>query len=112
MIEYYSTKGRAIMDNKNEVLKGLYDLKASISGEIFELENKLYLLRSSLEEVNSEICKVGGHSFDVWEQVINPNWLNGEDDDNIYCYRRKCIICGEEETTLKKPTIKIRSKNN
>ena len=58
------------MENKNKIIKGLFDIKTSLSSEIFELENKLYLLRSSLEDINDEICKVGGHSFAGWKIVI------------------------------------------
>ena len=64
MIEYYSMKGKVIMNNKNEVLKGLYDLKSSITGEIFEYENKIALLNESLLYVESEISRVSGLSFD------------------------------------------------
>lgn len=64
MIEYYSMKGKVIMNNKNEVLKGLYDLRSSITGEIFEYENKIALLNESLLYVESEISRVSGLSFD------------------------------------------------
>lgn len=66
------------MENKDDILKGLYGIKEELSKEIFELENKLYLTRCSLEDINDEICKVGGHSFAGWKQVINPNWINDE----------------------------------
>ena len=52
------------MNNKNEVLKGLYDLRSSITGEIFEYENKIALLNESLLYVESEISRVSGLSFD------------------------------------------------
>ena len=52
------------MNNKNEVLKGLYDLRSSITGEIFEYENKIALLNESLLYVESEISSVSGLSFD------------------------------------------------
>lgn len=64
MIEYYSMKGKVIMDNKNGVLKGLYDLRTSITGEIFEYENKIALLNESLLYVESEISRVSSLSFD------------------------------------------------
>ena len=63
------------MENKDDILKGLYGIKEELSKEIFELENKLYLTRCSLDDINDEICKVGGHSFAGWKQVINPNWM-------------------------------------
>ena len=47
------------MENKDDILKGLYGIKEELSKEIFELENKLYLTRCSLEDINDEICKVG-----------------------------------------------------
>lgn len=98
------------MENKNEIIKGLFDIKASLSSEIFELENKLYLLRSSLEDINNEICKVGGHSFDGWKQAINPNWINDENSNKVYCYKRICSICGKEEIAFDINDTKIRSK--
>lgn len=52
------------MNNKNEVLKGLYDLRSSITGEIFEYENKIALLNESLLYVESEISRVSSFSFD------------------------------------------------
>ena len=52
------------MNNKNEVLKGLYDLRSSIAGEIFEYENKIALLNESLLYVESEISRVSSLSFD------------------------------------------------
>lgn len=52
------------MNNKNKVLKGLYDLKSSIMGEIFEYENKIALLNESLLYVESEISRVSSFSFD------------------------------------------------
>lgn len=52
------------MNNKNEVLKGLYDLRSSITGEIFEYENKIALLNESLLYVESEISRVSSLSFD------------------------------------------------
>lgn len=52
------------MNNKNEVLKGLYDLRSSITGEIFEYENKIALLNESLLYVESEISRVSILSFD------------------------------------------------
>lgn len=54
------------MENKDDILKGLYGIKEELSKEIFELENKLYLTRCSLDDINDEICKVGGHSFAGW----------------------------------------------
>ena len=33
------------MENKNKIIKGLFDIKTSLSSEIFELENKLYVGR-------------------------------------------------------------------
>ena len=98
------------MENKNEVIKGLFDIKASLSSEIFELENKLYLLRSSLEDINNEICRVGGHSFGEWKQTINPNWINDENSNKVYCYKRVCSICGKEEITFNINDKKVRSK--
>lgn len=52
------------MNNKNEVLKGLYDLRSSITGEIFEYENKIALLNESLLYVESEISRVSSFGFD------------------------------------------------
>ncbi len=100
------------MDNRDKIIKDLYELKSSISSEIFELENKLYLLRDSLDDINNEICKAAGHSFSDWKQVINPDWLNNTDDENIdmYCYKRKCSVCGKEEITFDKATPKIRGR--
>lgn len=105
-----STKGRNIMENKNEIIKGLFDIKASLSSEIFELENKLYLLRSSLKDINNEICRVGGHSFGKWKQAINPDWINDENSNKVYCYRRVCSICGKKEITFDINDTKVRSK--
>lgn len=98
------------MENENKIIKGLFDIKTSLSSEIFELENKLYLLRSSLEDINDEICKVGGHSFDGWKQAINPNWINDENSNKVYYYKRICSICGKEEITFDINDTKIRSK--
>lgn len=98
------------MENKNKIIKGLFDIKASLSSEIFELENKLYLLRSSLEDINNEICRVGDHSFGEWKQAINPNWINDENSNKVYCYKRVCSICGKEEITFDINDTKIRSK--
>lgn len=98
------------MENKNKIIKGLFDIKTSLSSEIFELENKLYLLRSSLEDINDEICKVGGHSFGDWKQVINPNWINDENGNKVYCYKRVCSICGREEIAFDINDTKILSK--
>ena len=98
------------MENKNKIIKGLFDIKASLSSEIFELENKLYLLRSSLEDINNEICRVGEHSFGEWKQAINPNWINDENSNKVYCYKRVCSICGKEEITFDINDTKIRSK--
>ena len=98
------------MENKNEIIKGLFDIKASLSSEIFELENKLYLLRSSLEDINNEICRVGGHSFGKWKQAINPDWINDENSNKVYCYRRVCSICGKEEIVFDINDTKILSK--
>lgn len=58
------------MENKDDILKGLYGIKEELSKEIFELENKLYLTRCSLDDINDEICKIGGHCFGDWKQVI------------------------------------------
>lgn len=96
------------MENKNEVLKGLYDLKSNLEGERFELENKLYLINCSLEDVNKEICKIGGHSFDSWKQKLNPEWLNNDDCNTVFCYSRKCAICGKEEISYKKPKVLVK----
>lgn len=52
------------MNNKNEVLKNLYDLRASITGEIIEYENKIALLKESLEYIDGEISRVSSLSFD------------------------------------------------
>ena len=98
------------MENKDDILKGLYGIKEELSKEIFELENKLYLLRSSLEDINDEICKVGGHSFAEWKQVINPNWINDENSNKVYCYKRVCSICGKEEIAFDINDTKILSK--
>ena len=98
------------MENKKKIIKGLFYIKTSLSSEIFELENKLYLLRSSLEDINDEICKVGGHSFDGWKQAINPNWINDENSNKVYCYKRICSICGKEEIAFDINDTKIRSK--
>lgn len=98
------------MENKNKIIKGLFDIKTSLSSEIFELENKLYLLRSSLEDINNEICRVGDHSFGEWKQAINPNWINDENSNKVYCYKRVCSICGKEEITFDINDTKIRSK--
>lgn len=98
------------MENKNKIIKGLFDIKTSLSSEIFELENKLYLLRSSLEDINNEICRVGDHSFGEWKQVINPNWINDENSNKVYCYKRVCSICGKEEIAFDINDTKIRSK--
>ncbi|MGM9876673.1 MAG: hypothetical protein ACI310_05555 [Bacilli bacterium] len=62
------------MNNKNEVLKGLYDLKSSITGEIFECENKIALLNESLLYVESEISRVSSLDFDG--ENINSGFLN------------------------------------
>lgn len=94
-----------MMENINEVLKGLYDLKSNLEGEKFELENKLYLVNCSLEDINKEICKVGGHSFDSWKQKLNPEWLNTDDCNTVFCYSRKCVVCGKEEISYKKPKV-------
>lgn len=96
------------MENINEVLKGLCDLKSNLEGEKFELENKLYLVNCSLEDINKEICKVGGHSFDSWRQRFNPEWLSSDDCNDVYCYARKCAICGKEEITKNKPKVLTR----
>lgn len=98
------------MENKNKIIKGLFDIKTSLSSEIFELENKLYLLRSSLEDINNEICRVGDHSFGEWKQAINPNWINDENSNKVYCYKRVCSICGKEEIAFDINDTKIRSK--
>lgn len=100
------------MDNRDKIIKDLYELKSSISSEIFELENKLYLLRDSLDDINNEICKAAGHSFSDWKQAINSAWLNNTNDENIdmYCYKRKCSVCGKVEITYSAPDTKIRSK--
>ena len=98
------------MENKNEIIKGLFDIKTSLSSEIFELENKLYLLRCSLEDINNEICKVDGHSFGEWKQTINPNWINDENSNKVYCYKRVCSICGKEELTFDIENTKTRVK--
>ena len=98
------------MENKDDILKGLYGIKEELSKEIFELENKLYLTRCSLDDINDEICKVGGHSFDVWKQVINPNWINDEKSNKVYCYKRVWGICGKEEIAYSATDTKIRSK--
>ena len=95
------------MENKSEIIKGLFDIKASLSSEIFELESKLYLLRCSLEDINNEICRVGDHSFGEWKQAINPNWIN---DEKIHCYKRVCSVCGKEEITFDINDTKVRSK--
>ena len=42
------------MENKDDILKGLYGIKEELSKEIFELENKLYLTRCSLDDINEE----------------------------------------------------------
>lgn len=96
------------MENINEVLKGLYDLKSNLEGEKFELENKLYLVNCSLEDINKEICRVGGHSFDSWKQKINPEWFDNDNSDVDYYYTRKCAICGKEEITKNKPKVLTR----
>lgn len=62
------------MNNKNEVLKGLYDLRSSITGEIFEYENKIALLNESLLYVESEISRVSSLSFDGYN--INSDCLD------------------------------------
>ena len=98
------------MENKDDILKGLYGLKEELSKEIFELENKLYLTRCSLDDINDEICKVGGHSFAGWKQVINPNWINDENGNKVYCYKRVCSICGREEIAFDINDTKILSK--
>ena len=98
------------MENKNEIIRNLLDIKASLSSEIFELENKLYLLRCSLEDINNEICRVGDHSFGEWKQTINPNWINDENSNKVYCYKRVCSICGKEELTFDINDTKMRSK--
>ena len=45
------------MENKDDILKGLYGIKEELSKEIFELENKLYLTRCSLDDNNYKIFK-------------------------------------------------------
>lgn len=58
------------MENKDDILKGLYGIKEELSKEIFELENKLYLTRCSLDDINDEICKIGGHCFGDWNKLL------------------------------------------
>lgn len=63
-----------ITSNKNEVLKDLYDLRSSITGEIFEYENKIALLNESLLYVESEISRFSSFSFDG--DTINSDCLD------------------------------------
>ena len=98
------------MENKDDILKGLYGIKEELSKEIFELENKLYLTRCSLDDINDEICKIGWHCFGDWKQVINPNWINDENGNKVYCYKRVCSICGREEIAFDINDTKILSK--
>ena len=74
------------MENKDDILKGLYGIKEELSKEIFELENKLYLTRCSLDDINDE----------------NSN--------KVYCYKRVCSICGKEEIAFDINDTKILSK--
>ena len=74
------------MENKDDILKGLYGIKEELSKEIFELENKLYLTRCSLDDINDE---------------------NG---NKVYCYKRVCSICGKEEIAFDINDTKILSK--
>ena len=98
------------MENKDDILKGLYGIKEELSKEIFELENKLYLTSEQKEEIMDEICKIGGHCFGDWKQVINPNWINDENGNKVYCYKRVCSICGREEIAFDINDTKILSK--
>lgn len=98
------------MKNKKEIVKGLYEYKKELSDEIFELKTKIYLLECSLKDIDKEICRVDGHSFSEWEQRINPDWLDGNDDSNIFCYKRKCNVCGKEEITFDIENTRVRSK--
>lgn len=98
------------MKNKKEIVKGLYEYKKELSDEIFELKTKIYLLECSLEDIDREICKIDGHSFSEWEQRINSSWLDGDDDSNLFCYKRKCNVCGVEEITFDIDDTKVRSK--
>lgn len=98
------------MENKDDILKGLYGIKEELSKEIFELENKLYLTRCSLDDINDEICKIGGHCFGDWKQTISSKWLNEDVYRDVFCYKRECNICGKVEITYSAPDAKIRSK--
>lgn len=98
------------MDNKKEIINGLYELKAKLSDEMFELKTRAYLLECSIDDINKKICKLEEHKFGEWVQIVNPSWIEGDDKSNLFCWQRACNVCGKKEITYNYPYTKVRSK--
>ena len=85
---------------EKELIEKLMALRKLNYAKLKKYEEELLQCKREVEEINTQICLINGHTFSDWKQKQNPNL-----DKNCYL-ERKCEICGKVERNYNEKALR------